>query len=514
MATFTDGQVLSLTFDYDDAVTFSGKGVATITTSSGSVYTSFLSGVQVLGPYKQNSTSVSIACSGTGTYTQTSTTVGPVPTYSLASDGTPTGLVGPSGQVMQLRNANTLAIIGDSVSALWRSVGATISERNPKGYITWALALSKDRLTVVSDQSLGGSMLTGAGAGTNISATQLPLAIASGAGHLLVQGGVNDFFQAGAAVADVKAAWLTIVNSAIAAGMTVWWVIAPTVNSAYSSYSVAAQGKMLEVNDWIRQQASTQYAKRGVFVVDLAAVVVDPASTTASGLTNYLYDNLHPRNIGAYPMGAELARMWNLFIPESHQLLSSNADNKAYSASSTNILTNGLFVTGAAPGTGFTRSLTGTAGSTTETLVARADGFGFDLQEVCTFAANNDSLRVTTGDLKANVSSGDVLVAECEVTLSSYTATRCVRLNLSATGASSSFTATTMQLDATNDLSMAAPMPASLTMTLRTNPFTVDTVALGALTNVQSQVSVFGSGAGGATLKIGRWSVRKITATA
>ena len=409
-------------------------------------------------------------------------------------------ILGPTGR------PNTLAIIGDSICSSWRSVGATISERNPKGFLSWALALSGERLTVVSDQSLGGSQILAAGAGTQISTTQLNAAIASGAGHILIQGGINDIFQAGVPSDQLKAGWTDMLDAAVAAGMQVWLAITHTPNSAYSSYTVAGQGKMLEVNEWLRNQVATTYARSNVTVVDLASIVVDPTSATASAKTNYLYDNLHPRNLAAQAMGAELARLWSREIPEVPQLLSSNADNKTFSASSTNILDNGLMVAGTTLATGFTSSLTGT-GATTDSLVARADGFGNDQQRVITFGANNDSVRMLTSDLKARISDGDTIVMECEVTPSAMTATRAIRASLTLTGASSSLTATTMQLDATNDLAMVTAQ----THVLKTNPITVNLATLGALTIVQGAVAAFGSGAGGVTLKIGRWSIRKIT---
>lgn len=400
---------------------------------------------------------------------------------------------------------NTLAVIGDSRLSLWRSVGATISERNPKGYLSWALAYSGERLTVVSDQSLGGSQIIGTGSGTEISTTQINAAVLSGAGHLLLEGGVNDFFQAGATLAAVQAGYVSILDKAALAGMRVWIVLGPTANSAYSSYTVAAQAKMLALNDWLRTRVASTYARKGVVVVDVAAKVVDPASATASAQTNFLYDNIHMRNLGAMAAGAELARVWNLWIPEAPQLLSSNADNQTYSATSTNILDNGLMVAGATLATGFSSSLTGT-GATTDSLVSRSDGYGNDQQRIITFGANNDSVRMLTGDLKARVSDGDVLVMSCEVAMSSMTATRAIRASLTLTGASSSLTATTMQLDATNDLAMTS----ATTHVLKTNPITVNLATLGALTSVQGAVAAFGSGAGGVTLKVGRWSIRKL----
>lgn len=415
--------------------------------------------------------------------------------------------ISSSGQNLFLgtQRANTLAVIGDSITASWRSSAATITERNPKGYLSWALAFSGERLSIVSDQSLGGSQILAAGAGTSIKDTQLPAAIASGAGHLLIQGGINDIYTAGASANAVIAGWKSMLDSAVKNGMKVWVIITHTPNSAYSSYSVAAQGRMLQVNSWLRYQAASIYARSNVQIIDLASIVVDPSSSTASAKTNYLYDNIHPRNLGAQAMGAEVARVWNSFIPESPQLLSAVADNYVYSTSSTNILDNGLMTSGTTLATGFTSQTTGT-GATTDSLVSRADGYGNDQQRVITFGANNDSVRMFTADLKTRISDGDTLVMSCEVTPSAMTNTRCIRGQLTLTGSSSSLTATTMQLDSTNDLAMTTAQ----SFVIKTNPITVNLATLGALTSVQGNIAAFGSGAGGVTLKIGRWSIRKI----
>lgn len=402
--------------------------------------------------------------------------------------------------------SNTMALIGDSRLASWRSLSATITERNPKGYFSFAQAYSGERFTVVSDQSVGGSQMAAAGVGTQISTTQLDAALASGAGHLLVDGGVNDFFQAGATLATVKAAMTTILNAALLKGMRVWVIVPPGVNAAYGSYSVSAQSKMMAYQDWLRSLVSTQYAKAGVYVVDLAAVVIAPTSATGDWKTNYAYDNIHPRNLGAMVMGAELARMWSLYVPEVPRLLTSAADNWTYSTNTTNILDNGLMTAGATLATGFTSQTTGT-GATTDSLVSRADGYGNDQQRVITFGANNDSVRMFTSDVKARVSNGDKLVMAVEVNLSAPTNLRCIRAQLTLTGASSSLTATTMQLDATNDMAFTT----TTKQTLVTNLITVDTGVLGALSSVQGNLAAFGSGAGGVTLKIGRWSIRKVT---
>lgn len=141
MASFTDGQVLALTLDYDDYITFSGKGVATVTPSGGSTYTTNLTGTQTIGPFKVGSTSVSIACIGVGTYTQASTTVGPVPTYSLAPDGTPTGLVGPGGGVLPTSSGSPLGKYLGQISGKQGAASKTYRGAFGRKVASWTNAL-------------------------------------------------------------------------------------------------------------------------------------------------------------------------------------------------------------------------------------------------------------------------------------------------------------------------------------------------------------------------------------
>lgn len=360
-------------------------------------------------------------------------------------------------------------------------------------------------MTVISDQSVAGAWVSQGGSVTPM-IQQIDAAVASGARNLLLMGGINDFSN-GATLATIQAAFAYIIGKARAAGMRVWWCTQPQFNSAGGGYTVARQGLFFELNDWIRSLCASQAQTAGNIVcIDLAAKVMSPASTTGNYITNGVQsDNLHPTNIAAMVMGKEVARVWSLHVPETPLLLASAADDIAYSTNSTNILTNGLFVNGTPTGTGWAQSVTGT-GSNTPSIQARSDGYGNDQQQICVFGANNDSVVLTSGDLKANVALGDILTASCELNLSAMTATRCIRVQLSMTGSTGTKLMSWGQLDSTVDLAM----------TDATGPWTVKlepvqyTSDMGTLTNVSLAVRAFGSGAGGVTMKIGRAAVRKL----
>lgn len=412
--------------------------------------------------------------------------------------------------------ANTLAVVGDSITANWYNASAP--DTQPKGYLAWALLLSGQRMTVVNSSAIGGSGVTADLTGTSF-ATQFRNAIASGARHVVAMGGINDVIN-GVSTASIQNAWLRFIDRALNANMKMWLCTAPYMNAAYSSYTVARQAQMMYLNEWMKELANTTYARSGLVVVDTNSRSQDPTSATADYITNGSYDGLHPRNIAAYQMGKELARVWNLFVPEAPSLLTSNADNQGYSSTSNNVLDNGLMVTtGGTVGTGgtgassdvangFTGSRTGSA-TYVVSLVSRSDGYGSDQQIVCTFSAASESVRFTSADVKARISNGDVVVAECEITCSSMSATRDIRFQLTATGSLTTKTSACMQLDATND----AAMTDTFTGVFKTVPFAIDTTTLGSLTNVSAQVAAFSTAAGGVTLKIGRMSIRKVIAS-
>lgn len=89
---------------------------------------------------------------------------------------------------------NSLAVIGDSFTANWRALSANGHDQTDQGFLSWALALSGNKLTVISDSSAAGSQVVAAGSGTQMSTTQINAAVQSGAGHLLMMGGINDVF--------------------------------------------------------------------------------------------------------------------------------------------------------------------------------------------------------------------------------------------------------------------------------------------------------------------------------
>jgi hypothetical protein len=403
-------------------------------------------------------------------------------------------------------HANTLAVVGDSFTSQWANNDGSYYYQNSDGYLTWALGLSKQRMSVVGSFARGASRVSAESttAGSVIFSTQVDSAIASGASHLIMMGGINDCF-AGLSLSSIKYEYSKCVEKAVSAGMRVWLCTQPTMNSTYSLYTTAVQGKIFAINDWIRQRVSDTWARYGVTCVDLASVAVNPTSTTGNYITNGSQDNLHPRNIAAYYMGKELARVWNDSVQEAGKLLSSAADNYTYNSSISQGQTNGL-MTASAGGVATGLTLSAITGATsTNTIESRSDGFGSDQQMVQVASANGDGYRIESTTVHANgFASGDKIVAECEVTVSSITNFRGCWLQLIANASVSNRGAYDNYADGTND----AALPEGYTFTHRTPPVTLN----GTPTSIRIRLDSNYSGAGGATIKFGRFSIRKVTA--
>ena len=410
---------------------------------------------------------------------------------------------------------NTLAIIGDSFCARWYNASGLTTDYQGKGFITWALAKHGGGMTVVSDTSIGQAQVSAAGSATTPLVTQIDTAAASGAKNLLMMGGLNDVVL-GVSSDTIKAAWLEILGKAKAAGMHVWWCTQPGLGAGSTAYTAARQAQIFELNRWIKQQQNTSASLRAMTVIDLAAVVQDPASATGDWRAGYLNSTeanprLHPAQPAAMAMGFEVARVWTeagLFSPSI--LPTSNADNKAFNAASNILNSNGLFSTGSGTATGYTTSTSG-AGAVTPTLASRADGFGQDQVLTGTWSTGTtDSFSLVTADLKANMVLGRWYRMVCEITTASSTNLRAVRVQLSATATASAIS-TWCQLD--NDSDPDAAMVQELAAVVaHTKPFQY-TAAMGTVSNLSGVVRAFGAAAaGGTTLKIGRLAIEEVAA--
>ena len=405
---------------------------------------------------------------------------------------------------------NSLAIIGDSFTSNAFGKYTTGEYWMARGYMTHAMMLSGYRFNLVPGGMCadGGSGVTGNINGTAFN-TQLTNAIASGARNLTIMGGINDI-KADIDPEVVFQAYIALVLRAVRAGMRVFVLTQPSFDVTCSHYTVARQGAMLRLQNMLRLWCRTK-APKSVILIDTARVYTDPASTTSSPKANYVYatDKLHPANLGCYYLGKEIARVWNQLVPEVGDLLSSNADNVAFSSLSTNVQRNGLMIANTGGlATGFTVSKNGSATLGTLSLEARSDGFGNNQVVPVTFANVNEFCRLQ-GDVYSDIAEGDSFYMDCEVTVASPVNLRGVKGTLALVGSKLSYSAIVNQVDTNYDVAYDSPM----TFTIRTPIVKYTADIFGSSPTLTPQIYVTAMGAGSVILKVGRWAVHKIPAS-
>jgi hypothetical protein len=406
---------------------------------------------------------------------------------------------------------NLLGVLGDSFLAKWQNAPtATSQATSPDSSLGWALNLAMRRLYPIYVGAVGGSAFTPAGvsaSGTLIN-DQIPGLIASGATHAVIMGGVNDFL-AGSSLSAVQTAYLAAIQELIAAGIKVWVWTQPTVNAAYTFYTVTMQAKLFELNRWLKTRVATQFAENNVVVVDVAGATVDPLSATGDHKATGAADNIHPNNLSGYWGGKEAARIWNLFIPPVPAFVVSNADNYGYSSTVSNLVDNSLMVTGGlgvVTPTGFTVVNSGTGTPTSVlTTVTRTDGVGYDSQIAVTSNALNDQTIFKTADVKARCAVGDTLIVQVEITATVVTVLKWLQLGLYVDGAIYNFSSIDMSIGGPD-----VPLPeAPFTMLMQTPPYTIP-AAQGTISRVMAELNIRASAAGAMTVKVSKYSIIKL----
>ncbi len=402
------------------------------------------------------------------------------------------------GALTTKRNPNTAAMIGDSIANLYSADTGFISNINARGYIGWWLALSGQPFDIIGNYTVGGSRYV-RGGNLPLISSQIDSAIASGAGWLLMEGGINDITDGTITLAELQASQTTVYTKALAAGMRIIWCTIMPLTNPTSTYGVREQSMIMQHNDWIRKQG--RLANGGITIWDTYAGLVDPFNASGNATASGQVDGIHPTNRGAYNMGKRGVLDLASVVPAYPRLLCSNVDSKTFSANSTNLIDNGLFVNGTTTATNF-----GSGGNATlnKSLVARADGFGNNQRMACTFANSGDIAILNSISMLGLVTPGKTYELLCELTLTSPVNIRALQASIVVIGGSGSQSANWMPDDATYQLFQEGfTAVAKATLTLRAD--------LGVLTTFKISVSaVAGAASASCTFDTGRMSLREI----
>jgi len=322
------------------------------------------------------------------------------------------------------RLAKSMTALGDSRVAI---IYLDPSRRNRccRSPVNVANSLLGHRITIGDTFGVSGDR-------TDQMLARLPAAIATGAGLLYVQGGVNNIGQvasgftynhavtgeqvtvdtvAAVAMRDMK----QIADTALRAGMTV------IIEQEVGAETINTSEKLAALNNYRTMLAD--YAERtpGVFLHDAYPVVMQPGATTPTFRSGYSYDGVHLNGRGAFWHGKSLATLLDRLVAPRLVLSRGVLDIPANGRRQ--LLTNHLFMTGTGGTAGngvsgdvpanWSAAMGANVGSATLSSVANPDGVGNGLQAAITYnAAGAYTLTQTlagtsAGAYHANLRPGD-----------------------------------------------------------------------------------------------------------
>lgn len=376
-----------------------------------------------------------------------------------------------------------------------------------QGYFTWLNYKLRNKFNLLWNAGIGGNTTTAMLA--RISRDVL----AYSPKYCFVWGGINDI-TADTAVATTKANLDSIYQTLRSHGITVIALTVLPLASGHASFSAARTEVILNLNNWIRQYGRTH---DGFMVLDAFAAVVSPLATDGTPTANMLgTDNIHPSPKGAKAIADYGYTLLNSLLPTNDTLISSAADDYGTSSSNSNICDNGVMDgTGGAisgtvtPGatsvaTGWTIVETGSGSIVATNAVARSDVIGYDQQMDVTSVANGDvaSLQLTSS-VHGRVSAGDTIYFECDCSVTSITALKRILITLQLAIDGVTYYSQAIQQ---SDLTFITD---NLAGVWRTPNITIPSDAA-SITQVLPFMQFVFSGAGGATVKVGRCQIRKV----
>ena len=213
--------------------------------------------------------------------------------FSLAPDGTPTGLVGPGGGVVALPkpDGNTCVILGDSLTGQNLLIGAIavsgelsaynppasyVSATNDKGYMSWLQVLSGNAFVPLFNAGVSGNRSDQILARVSSVTAYSPkwvfeLSGTNDVSQLVAFYGGNGTLAETTTIANRKAIWAQL----IAAGSRVVAMSIPIPSSA-SAWTAAQIGLVCRIN----RQLKDYCQQNGIFWVDITAATTDVANTT------------------------------------------------------------------------------------------------------------------------------------------------------------------------------------------------------------------------------------------
>ncbi len=398
------------------------------------------------------------------------------------------------------RLPHIVAAIGDSRTAAIYLDGA---KRNYQSFsqLNWANALLGQRLVIGDHWAVSGQR-------TDQMLPRIDAAIASGAGLLYIQGGVNDIGQGYPSVttSGVTAAAniISMAEKGRKAGMVVV-IEAEPGSASWTTAAVWTQG-----NELNRKLAEYAEVTPGVHLHDARPAVMQVGGSDITGgyKTGYDFDATHINGRGAMYWGESLAALLATLVPARPLPLIKNRAEGALGNGRRQLASNPLFTNGS--GGNLLGGVTGTlpanwdgnqtvAGmNTIFSVAASTDGLGNTVSVATNFTASGDTARISQDIGNANWQAGDMLqgFADVEIT-GNPTSLASLYLQLGFTYDAGSVSFLDMYSN-TGPTYFGPDKP--LRMTLLTRPHLVP--VMGVQTNCIISVRANGNGPGACSFKV------------
>jgi len=295
-----------------------------------------------------------------------------VSALGLSSSGATVSRLGRLGVLPDRRLPNLVTALGDSrVAALY--LDPAKQNRGTRSPLNYANALLGQRMTIGSTFGVSGDR-------TDQMLARLPDAIATGAGLLYVQGGINNIGATASGnpaftyvhavtgevvtIDTVAAATMRdlrqIADTARRAGMTV------VLENEVGGSTLTLVEKLAALNDLRAMIADYGERAAGVYVHDAYSAVMQPGATAPTFKAGYSYDGIHENGRGAFWHGRSLAAVIDRLVPARSILSRGAIDVPANGRRQ--LLTNHVFST-VAGGTAATWNATATTKSSTTLTV-------------------------------------------------------------------------------------------------------------------------------------------------
>lgn len=418
---------------------------------------------------------------------------------------------------------NSVMVIGDSWGARHYSVSGNTKSYADIGALSWAQALSGQKLSIVNpDAALGGTTSQDWVSG------RLETYLAGySPGWIVCFLGINDVSN-DVPLATTQANLTAIYDRCLATGAK---LIIADVGPYGSTYVVTGEtlaqktAKRTLLNTWIANYVATH---SNCWLLPQYAALVDASNVNGYMLGAYNdtvgTTGLHTTAAGSRAVGQLIANIWAAVgVADAGLHATGYVDSFDYDATAKNRISNPMMLgTGGSntPGAGTTITPTTIAASWTvataaggasttvcttaaRTLAADGDTVGQNQVLTITGANANDVVSLRTGSISTRFAEGDIVEAEMFVRVTGASGLKGIRLLMNSIQGGVTFTSTGMSYPSAG----VSYDQADAAFVIKTPPLSIGP---GALSGHILTLDIAFAGAGGAVVRAGRASWRKL----